>query len=174
MKASSAIALVLLILVAALFWQIRKRPRPTPEIKFTSTQELMDYLASEAVKDARQENRISLDYSVDSIKSVEQILGTLHELYVKNPSSISVKALASSYGAYIGEVIRRSDPGAEWARDDEVGGEKSYPIIWGAGHSYPMAWCYRRIVDGPEDNVWIKYSALKKQKAESSLLGTKK
>lgn len=46
----------------------------------------MDYLASEAVKDARQENRISLDYSVDSIKSVEHILGTLHELYVKNPS----------------------------------------------------------------------------------------
>lgn len=90
-------------------------------------------------------------------------LGNLHDHYAKNSSSVSVKGLASAYGAYIGEVIRRSEPGAKWERDDEVGGEKSYPIIWGTGlgHSYPMAWCYRRIVNGPEDNVWVKYSVLR-------------
>jgi integrase len=49
-------------------------------------------------------------------------------------------------------------------RDDPVGGEKSYPIVWGGGHSYPMAWCYHRIVNGPEDNVWIKYRVLKEQR----------
>jgi len=35
---------------------------------------------------------------VDSIKEVEGILGRLHELYVKDPSSISAKGLGSAYG----------------------------------------------------------------------------
>jgi|SRR5580693_5340792 hypothetical protein len=73
------------------------------------------------------------------------------------------KGLGSAYGAYIGEVIRRSEPGAKWEPDDSVGGEKSYPIIGGPGHghSYPMARCYHRIVNGPEDNVWVKFRVLK-------------
>jgi len=54
---------------------------------------------------------------------------------------MSVNGMASMYGAYIGEVIRRSEPNAHWLRDDELG-EKTYPIVWGPGqgHSYPMAW----------------------------------
>jgi hypothetical protein len=24
-----------------------------------------------------------------------------------------------------------------------------------------MGWCYKRIVDGEEDNVWVKYSMIK-------------
>jgi hypothetical protein len=98
---------------------------------------------------------------------VEQILGELHDKYVRDHSSISADGLGSAYGAYIGEVVRRSEPGAKWERDDPVGGEKSYPIIWGGGHSYPMAWCYRRIVNGPEDNVWVKYRVLKQKRDES-------
>ena len=161
MKISSFIALVLLVLAVSVFWYIRKKPMA--ERKFNSTHELIDFLASEAVKDARQGNHVNLDFSSESIEKVEQMLGNLHDLYIKNASSISVNGLASAYGAYIGEVIRRAEPGARWERDDKVGGEKSYPIIWGqgSGHSYPMAWCYRRIVDGPEDNVWLKYSILK-------------
>jgi hypothetical protein len=160
-KTSSFIALVLLILAVSFFLYVRKKP--TAERKFNNTQEFIDFLASAAVKDAREQNHLDLDYSSESIEKVEQILGNLHELYVKSPSSISANGLGSAYGAYIGEVIRRAEPGARWERDDEVGGEKSYPIIWGAGsgHSYPMAWCYHRIVNGSEDNVWLKYMLLK-------------
>ncbi len=157
-----ALAIVLsLVAVGGAFW-FRAHAKAHSERKFGSTDEFVQWLASEAVKDAREQNHIKLDYSVESIKTVDQILGSLHDQYTKDPSKISVKGLGSAYGAYIGEVIRRSEPGAHWERDDELG-EKSYPIIWGpgTGHSYPMAWCYRRILNGDEDNVWVKYSAIK-------------
>ena len=126
----------------------------------SSTDEFVEWLANEAVKDAWEQNQIKLDYRVESIKNVDQILGKLHEQYARDRSTISVQGLGSAYGAYIGEVIRRSEPGSRWQRDDAIG-EKSYPLIWGAGHSYPMAWCSRRILNGDEDNVWLKYRALK-------------
>jgi hypothetical protein len=132
---------------------------------WASTDEFIQRLASEAVKDAERENHIQLDYTVESIKTVDKILGHVHDMYIKNPSSVSVNGLGSSYGAYVGEVIRRSEPGARWERDDPVAGEKSYPLIWGAGagHSYPLGWCQKRIINGDEDNLWVKYSALKQR-----------
>jgi hypothetical protein len=158
-KSSTVFILVLLVLGAGFL--MRTRRKEASGLKFKNTDQFIQYMASEAVKDAEREDHINLDYSVDSIKQVEEILGRLHGQYATDPSSISAKGLGSAYGAYIGEVIRRSEPGARWERDDAVGGEKSYPIIWQDGHSYPMAWCYHRIVNGPEDNVWVKYQALK-------------
>jgi hypothetical protein len=40
-------------------------------------------------------------------------------------------------------------------------GEKSYPLHWNADESYPFAWCSKRITNGEEDSIWIKYSLLK-------------
>jgi hypothetical protein len=148
--------------MAALLFLLWKRSK-SAERTFKSTDEFIQWLASEAETDAERENHVHLDYSIESIKSVEKILGHLHDQYVANPSSVSEKGLGSAYGAYVGEVIRRSEPGARWERDDAVAGEKSYPLIWGAGHSYPLAWCRRRIIDGDGDNVWIKYSVLKER-----------
>jgi hypothetical protein len=160
-KSSTVVFLALLALGVVLFLLTRRKE--ASGLKFGSTDEFIQFMAAEAVNDAAGKDRINLDYSVDSIKKVEEILGRLHEQYLKDPSSISPKGLGSAYGAYIGEVIRRSEPGAKWERDDAVGGEKSYPIVWGPGrgHSYPMAWCYHRIVNGPEDNVWVKFRVLK-------------
>jgi hypothetical protein len=151
----------MILFVAGAIW-LRTRAKTTPERKFATTDEFVQWLANEAVNDARQQDHTKLDYSVESIKTVEQILGRVHSQWTKDPPTVSAKGLGSAYGAYIGEVIRRSEPGAHWERDDELG-EKSYPIIWGptAGHSYPMAWCYRRILNGDEDNVWVKYRAVK-------------
>ena len=159
---SSTVVLLALLALGVVFFLLTPR-KEVPARKFSTTDEFVQFMAAEAVKDAAKQDHIDLDYSVDSIKRVEEILGHLHEQYVKDPSSISVKGLGSAYGAYIGEVIRRSEPDAKWERDDAVGGEKSYPIIWGPGHghSYPMAWCYHRIVNGPEDNVWVKFQVLK-------------
>jgi hypothetical protein len=126
-----------------------------------STDDFIRWLASQAVADAEKQNHAHLDYSVDSIKTVDKILGQIHDAYVKDANSVSVGGLGSAYGAYVGEVIRRSEPGARWDRDDPVAGEKSYPLIWGAGRSYPLGWCQKRILFGDEENVWVKYSVLK-------------
>jgi hypothetical protein len=160
-KSLTVVVLALLALGVVLFLLTRRKE--ASGAKFGSTDEFIQFMAAEAVKDAEGKDHTNLDYSVDSIKEVEEILSRLHEQYVKDPSSVSEKGVGSAYGAYIGEVIRRSEPGAKWERDDAVGGEKSYPIIWGPGHghSYPMAWCYHGIVNGPEDNVWVKFQVLK-------------
>jgi len=156
-----ALALIVVILVAVAVTVVSRGGKNHP--KFKSTDEFIQYMAGEAVSDADKENHVHLDYSVDSIQQVETILGQLHDQYVSNPNSVSAKGLGAAYGAYVGETIRRSEPNVKWQRDDAVGGEKSYPLIWAAGHSYPMAWCYHRIVNGPGDNVWIKYLALKRK-----------
>lgn len=134
--------------------------------QFKDTGEQMQYLASEAVDDAQSGNHVTLDYSVDSLQKVESILGQLHDDYARDNSSVAAKNLAMAYGAYIGEVIRKSEPNVRWEKDDPVGGQNSYPLIWSAGNSYPCAWAYRRIVNGPEDNIWNKYQFLKNHHTE--------
>ncbi len=169
MKTSTAIVLVLMALVVGSVLLARYKKRH----QFQTVAEFTQWLATEALKDAKENNQITLDYSPESIRSVEKILGGIHDAYVKNPSSISANGLGPAYGAYIGEVIRKSEPGARWERDDAVAGEKSYPIILGSGHSYPMAWCYHRIVNGDGDNVWVKYQVLKDQRDKSKATQSK-
>ena len=144
-------------------------PQETAPGNFKNTQEIIDFLSREAVKDAETQSHVHLGYSVESIQRVESVLGDLHAQYVKNPSSIAVKGLASAYGAYIGEVIRKAEKNVSWETSDSVGGEKSCPLIWSGVHAYPIAWCYRRIMEGDEDNVWVKYQALKEQASRSVL-----
>jgi hypothetical protein len=42
----------------------------------------------------------------------------------------------------------------------------SLELIGGAGRSYPMGWCYKRITNGAEDNVWYKYTVLEERSAQ--------
>lgn len=65
-----------------LFYQ-RKQQEPRT---WATTDDVIQWLASEAVKDAERENHVHLDYRFDSIKTVDKILGQVHETYVKDPS----------------------------------------------------------------------------------------
>jgi len=47
-----------------------------------------------------------------------------------------------------------------------VAGEKSYPLHWLGGDSFPVGWCFKRIMNGPEDNVWDKFQVVSKERAE--------
>jgi hypothetical protein len=96
--------LVCLLLIVT--YRLYQHRQPTPK-EAKTTDEIIQSLSSEAVKDADANNQMKLDYSVDSIKKVEQILGKLHEKYKKSQFSISVTGLSAAYGAYIGEVIRK-------------------------------------------------------------------
>jgi hypothetical protein len=158
MKTGVALLLVVTLVFSYLV-SLRKKPAPR---EFKSTDEFIQWLSSEAIKDAEQ-NNVKLDYSPESVRDVEKILGKLHQQYVQSPSSVAVMGISAAYGAYIGEVIRKTEEGVRWERDDQMG-EKIYPLIWGTGHSYPMGWCQRRITDGEEDNVWVKFSILKERR----------
>lgn len=140
-------------------WKVvKERGQGTPS--FATTEEFIGFACQNAVSDAATYDHIRLDSSVDSLKQVDQILGHVHDAYVKNPSSVSLRGVASEYGAYVGEVIRRSQPNVYWTRDSQVMGEKTYALHWKAGESYPFTWCAERVTNGEEDSIWIKYSVL--------------
>jgi len=76
-KNPAVVVLVLLALGVALFLATRRKE--VSGAKSRSTDEFVQFMATEAVKDAGGKERIDLDYSVNSIKGVEEILGRFHD-----------------------------------------------------------------------------------------------
>jgi hypothetical protein len=157
-------AVIVLLLVGGFLLRQRAKARSARPVEFRSTQEMVLWLADQGVALAR-DNHVVLDYSEESIEKAEFVLGKLHEEYRTGKLTHGTNGPAMAMGAYVGECIRRHEPGAHWERDHPIGGEKSYPLHWRGGESFPMAWCYKRIVNGPEDNVWIKYSLIRDGRA---------
>lgn len=108
----------------------------------------------------------SLDYSNHSIKHVETILGYIHEDYMKDKNEEGLNGVALEFAFYIGTVIQRVYNVGCFEKDHEEFGENSYPYYINGGSIFPHAWCYKRIFDGPQDNVWSKYSILVIDKLE--------
>ena len=121
----------------------------------TSTRGLMRALAAMAVSRAKADYGIELDYSGESVERVEEILARLYA----NRDAIDLRRESFTWGAYIGEVLVKTKAG-RWKRDHEVVGAASYPVHWGNGESFPIGWCQKRLTNGEEDNVWVKYRLL--------------
>ena len=118
-------------------------------------------VAAEAVEVARTQYNTSLDYSPESVALLESnILQRLHEEHVREAFPLArEKDEAWRWGAYVGEVILRLTPG-HWEVDHVAGGPRSYPVVVARGASFPMGWCRKRILNGPENNVWQKLQIL--------------
>jgi len=122
----------------------------------------MASLSAQAVKRAGSSYGVTLDYSPDSVKEVEKILGAKYEMQKTHPvTEIEINDAADLWGAYVGEVMKRIHP-AHWVRDSEVAGKNAFPIVYEdrSGESYPCTWVYHRLKNGAEDNVWIKFHYL--------------
>jgi hypothetical protein len=127
----------------------------------------MPMAAEEAVRYAAGQGK-TLDYSPDSVKTVDGLLGALHELREKGhlaDKDLNVHAL--EFGAYVGEVIRRIHGGA-WAFDHEVAGPGSFPLHW-KSDSFPVGWCGKRIINGDEDNVYFKFQIVQSDQLQKSI-----
>lgn len=161
MPARRLLVIGLVVVVgAALLLTYRKRQERLPALK--RTDDLLQSLASEAVDSAQRSDHVYLDYSVESLKAVDEILDGAHLTYLKNPGSVSVSGLSSTYGAYVGEVIRRNEQRARWGPEDTVLGERSRPLNWGATlRVYPFVWCRERILKGDSFSLWASYSEAK-------------
>ena len=59
----------------------------------------------------------------------------------------------------LGEVIRRTW-GGHWELDHPVAGPGSCPIHSRGHQSFPTGWCFRRLKNGPEENVWDKLQVI--------------
>jgi hypothetical protein len=120
----------------------------------------MQARANQAIEMAESDYGITLDYSAESVVKVEEILGKIHELHESEPLSQDQLIKESlKWGGYVGETIRSIKP-CHWELDSRVGGEGSFPIVFESEQHeiFPISWCYKRIINGPEDNVWHKFT----------------
>jgi hypothetical protein len=148
--AGSFVVLGLMLVVA----EHANRPSPAPQ--FTSTDEMMAYFATEATKWVKKDRGIDLDYTIESIKTVEEELGRVSKEVNPTKPQRGTFGLATGYGAYIGEVFRRRDVGS-WAVDHPTGGPQSYPLTTKSNSViFPVGWCWKRLINGEEDDVYLK------------------
>jgi hypothetical protein len=133
-------------------------PKSEPVPQFATTDAMMAHFASEAIKWVKQDRGVTLDYSTNSIMIIEEELARIHKTSSPKAGQPGVMGTAMGYGAYVGEVIRRRD-GGTWGEDHPVAGPKSYPLKLGNNEDtiFPIGWCFKRLVNGEEDNVYAKF-----------------
>jgi hypothetical protein len=143
---------------------------PAAATEFKDRNAMMEHFANEAAKWVKQDRGIVLDYSLDSIKVVEEELERISKEVNRDNPQQGTWGTALGFGAYIGEVFRRSD-GGDWAVNHPNGGPQSYPLTIQSNVTiFPVGWCWRRLTLGAEDNVYHK--AMMCSQAASELTNT--
>jgi hypothetical protein len=156
----AVVALIIVLAVANFAWYRLRRPS-TPQLTRQDVAEEMKLRAKLAVDTAATDFDVTLDYTPASIEKVEGILARIHDQHSASPlERAQLTKQALKWGAYVGEVIK-TQKRSEWALDSAVGGPGSLPIVYdNKSESFPVRWCYNRIVNGREDNVWHKFTII--------------
>lgn len=139
------------------------RKKASVEMSF---EELLVFLPQEAVSIAKDSHGVVLDFTPASVEKVEMILGKLHDEYKKHGTTEGQRGLALAFGVYIGEVICKQAGGGRWERDHPQMGEGAMPLYWNGHTTFPVAWCLKRLANGEEANVWVKYQLLVDKRLE--------
>lgn len=122
-----------------------------------------------AVADAAKKN-IKLDYSIESLKSVDTILAPLHKEFVRLGKGISkeeqegLMGYAEMYGCYLLAVADKNKiPGKLTVIDDQHGAGYGFTDTSGFVSDF-ISWCYKAIVNGETDAVSSKFAFLNQPK----------
>jgi hypothetical protein len=115
-----------------------------------------------AVRTAKLTFDESLDFSSESLEGVERIMNKLHRQANEAPADQrlteqQISELATLWGIYVGEVIRRSY-GGQWSLIDGAP-----DLTLGGKNASPLAKVRKRIVDGPMDNLKYYFQSIMKQ-----------
>jgi hypothetical protein len=143
---------------------VNQDPLPAPRT-FANPQEMMDFFVSEAAKWVKADQRVDLDYSLESIRLIEEQLNRLSQEVDRTNPAHGTFGQAAGYGAYVGEVFRRQMGGSWSIEHADRSRHPSYPLmLHGNTVIFPVAWCWNRITNGAAANVYEKA----KQFAEST------
>jgi hypothetical protein len=144
------------IAITAIYAYVQYRHQSRFPARPQTPEALLREHAAKAIDRARSRYGVTLDYSTESVQSVESVLTKIHQTYRSDRRSVDVHSVAAVFGAYIGETIRRNHAKCRW--DTGHGTEVlSYRLLWGKRSCSPMEWCFKRVSEGAADNVWLKY-----------------
>ncbi len=116
-------------------------------------EKLMADCASDAVVTARDEFELELDFSANSIATVDDILlGFVDKYHDKALEDDAVFTLCNVFGAYVGETFKRH-VGGTW-RYDQSTPSAPYVLLVLGERSYAFAGiCYERLVNDSQISV---------------------
>ncbi|HEY2498045.1 MAG TPA: hypothetical protein VGK24_13325 [Candidatus Angelobacter sp.] len=122
---------------------------------------MADAYAQKAVIVAR-EFKITLDYSENSLLSLESILSQLAlDLPPGGPSSEDLTEMCKMWGSYFGEVVRRRF-GGDWSIETYPGKQFATLTLNIAGNKlFPSMKIHRRLTEGEGDNIWSFYKMVR-------------
>jgi len=135
---------------------------PIAQQSFDSLDAMMRAYAAEAVRLAAEDHGMALDFSPESIPSLETVLSA--RTPIPQPEQEEATRL---WGAYYGEIFRRKFP-AEWimavypgqlnSGRADAGTELSMPALDLSGsHVYPLLKIFRRLTMGPSEDLAAFY-----------------
>jgi len=122
----------------------------------------MQVVAKEAVRRAKTEYRVDLNFAPSSVERLETMLGNIHKTHLKNPLSEKELSLHSiRWGAYIGEVLKRVQPG-KWPPAIHQRPVEAPCLLSSipSTQNFLVHGHRKRIADGPGDNVILKFQVL--------------
>jgi hypothetical protein len=125
-----------------------------------SVTEIARAYSLDAIDLAEKNFRVTLDWSEESVRNVEEMLGRLHdEMANALPPEDVIWTFAKAFGSYVGEVLRRHH-GGEWGMVNLEG--QSFPGLQQKNGAlcWPWSKAQKRLVNGQEDNMWHYYSVL--------------
>ncbi|MHB8303055.1 MAG: hypothetical protein ACYDC6_09495 [Acidobacteriaceae bacterium] len=134
---------------------------------FASIAEMMQSCSAEAVQLADDRFGFHLDYSEESVQSLETILSSvsagLQAAQKQASDKQTVEQEVKRWGGYLGEVVRRRWSG-EWSLVQYPGGAAAVPaLLVGGSQLYPLVKVYRRLTMGEAENVWTFYQKIRQK-----------
>ncbi|MCA9243338.1 MAG: hypothetical protein KDA32_05240 [Phycisphaerales bacterium] len=128
----------------------------------------MPFYAELAVQKAKSENKVHLDFTVQSIDVVDEILMSAHREYAAGKlHDGKVRAMAFFYGAYVGEVACRT-AGANWNKETWSRPMLEVAIQTEQGQYMPAGWCRNRIVNGADASVSVEFGRMTRRRSGES------
>ena len=130
--------------------------------------DMMVAYAQDAVEYATKLGK-QLDYSEKSMEAIEDICTTLYnsipksffaKLFGKTPDEKSIIHVCKILGGYTGEVIRKHY-GGQWSVEDFDG--TTVVLNVGEMKTFPVGKVYKRLKNGPEDNVCHYYHLITRE-----------
>ena len=129
---------------------LRKRLESTA---FPDLGAMMEGYAQAAVETAKSEYRQTLDYSAESVNTLDEIIVLLSESV-----DIDLDFESRLWGSYLGEVIRTRYAGM-WEMTQYPGGQVAVPAVEVRGSRlFPLMKVYRRLTNGEEEDLRTFYN----------------
>lgn len=128
-----------------------------------------------------------LDYSEKSLKDIEGILDYYYKdlkgSFIKNffrkikkqePTDSQIWSMAAIWGVYVGEVMcKNNQHRCKWVYEDEFGsGPVLHIKVDNNSRAFPLDKVYKRLKNGPEDNVASFYDVFKTMVLKDKLSDT--